>query len=92
MVGGVPPEEEPLHTKARRLARTILSDIQLYTPDAVVQGVRDGTFFELVEKDIFDARNLYQSRVAESVRGVSNYLEDSFQQYIAIKKVELGIS
>jgi CheY-like chemotaxis protein len=86
-----PPEEKPEHEKAKRLARIIASDIQLYNQDAVTEGARNGNFFELLAKDIGDARKLYEQRVPEKIRAKTNYLEESFQALIQKKRKELGI-
>jgi len=73
------------------LARIIASDIQLYNQDAVAEGARNGTFFELLVKDITDARKLYEQRVSEKIRAKTNYLEESFQTLIQKKRKELGL-
>ena len=86
-----PPEEKADHEKAKRLARIIASDIQLYNQDAVAEGARNGTFFELLVKDITDARKLYEQRVPEKIRAKTNYLEESFQTLIQKKRKELGL-
>ena len=86
-----PPEEKADHEKAKRLARIIASDIQLYNQDAVAEGARNGTFFELLVKDITDARKLYEQRVSEKIRAKTNYLEESFQTLIQKKRKELGL-
>ena len=91
MEAAYPPEEKPEHEKAKRLARIIASDIQLYNQDAVTEGARNGNFFELLAKDIGDARKLYEQRVPEKIRAKTNYLEESFQALMQKKRKELGI-
>jgi len=87
----IPPEEMKEHEKAKRLARIIVSDIKLYNQDAVLEGAKNGTFYELLEKDINDARKLYEQRVPENIRAKTNYLEDSFEKLIKEKKEEQGL-
>lgn len=80
----------PLHEKAKRLARLIVSDIVLYNQAAVEKGIRNGNFFEAMSHDVQEARNLYASRVPEDIRKDTNYLDDAFNDLIARKKRELS--
>jgi predicted Zn finger-like uncharacterized protein len=85
------PELPEAHDKAKRLARIIISDIVLYSQARVEEGVRNDTFFELLDDDITEGRALYARRVAEEIRTSSSYLEDGFNDLIAAKKKELGL-
>lgn len=85
------PELPEAHVKAKRLARIIVSDIVLYNQARVEEGVRNGTFFEILADDITEGRALYARRVAEEIRKDSSYLEDGFKELIATKKIELGL-
>ena len=88
-----PPEPEfpEARTKARRLARIIVSDIALYNQAKVEEGVMNGTLYELLADDIAEGRALYIRRVSEEIRKDSSYLEDGFAELIAKKKMELGL-
>lgn len=86
-----PPELPEAHVKARRLARIIVSDIVLYNQAKVEEGVRKGSFHELLADDIKEGRALYERRVSEEVRQASSYLEDAFGELIARKKRELNL-
>jgi len=85
------PEFLEAQTKARRLARIIVSDIALYNQAKVEEGVMNGTFYELLADDIAEGRALYIRRVSEEIRKNSLYLEDGFAELIAKKKMELGL-
>ena len=85
------PEFPEAQTKARRLARIIVSDIALYNQAKVEEGVMNGTFYELLADDIAEGRALYIRRVSEEIRKNSLYLEDGFAELIAKKKMELGL-
>lgn len=85
------PEIPEAHKKAKRLARIIVSDIILYNQAKVEEGVRNGTFYELLADDIREGRALYQRRVAEDIRDVTSYLEDAFEELLAKKRRELGL-
>jgi hypothetical protein len=76
---------------ARRLARLILSDIIIYNAEKVEEGVRDGTFFELLKNEIEDGRNYYESRVPFKVRQKTEFFHETLQQFVDMKREELDI-
>ncbi|WP_136515908.1 response regulator [Geomonas edaphica] len=82
------PEEQ---VKARRLARIIVSDIVLYNQAKVEQGVREGSFYELLADDIREGEYLYQQRVSQQVRDTTSFLKDAFEELIAKKRAELNV-
>lgn len=86
-----PLRETPIHDKAKRLARLIVSDIALYNGPAVEEGIRNNTFAKLLSHEIKEARALYAQRVPEDVRKDTTYLEDAFRELIVRKKRELNI-
>lgn len=86
-----PPELPEAHVKARRLARIIVSDIVLYNQVKVEEGMRKGTFYELLADDIKEGRALYTRRISEEIRQATSYLEDAFEELIARKKRELSL-
>ena len=84
------PSVSPMHEKAKRLARLIVSDIVLYNQAAVEEGIRNGNFFEVMSHDIQEARNLYASRVPEEIRQETNYLDEAFKNLIEQKKRDIS--
>lgn len=72
--------------RAKRLARIIVSDIALYNQDAVAEGIRNGTFFELLKDDIEEGRRLYEKRVPESIRLERDYYREAFDNFISAQK------
>lgn len=86
------PAVSPMHEKAKRLARLIVSDIVLYNQEAVEKGVRNGTFEEVMAHEIQEAKKLYESRVPEEIRNKTNYLDEAFAALIERKKTELDIA
>ena len=86
------PQQLPeAHMKAKRLARIIVSDIILYNQNKVEDGVRNGTFYNLLQDDIREGTALYERRVPEAIRGCTSYLNEAFEELIAKKKQELGL-
>jgi hypothetical protein len=63
--------------RARRLARTIVSDIALYNKDEVTRGIRNDTLFDDLAEEIERGRNLYQSRVAPDVLQATNHYNEA---------------
>ena len=66
---------ERLRESLKRYARIIISDIALYNQELVDQGIREGTFSELLKKEIDEGHRLYLTRVPPSAGGVDHYHE-----------------
>lgn len=77
------------HEEARRLARLILSDIIIYNTAKVDQGIRDGSFFDLLEREITEGRQYFDSRVEMRVRQNSEIFNETLQQFVLMKREEL---
>jgi predicted Zn finger-like uncharacterized protein len=75
--------------KARRLARIIVSDIALYNQEAVTEGIRSGTFFDLLREDVEEGRRLYEQRIPASIRAARDYYQDAFDVFIEAQKKNL---
>jgi len=59
--------------KARRLARTIVSDIALYNREEIRKGIRDDNLFDLLAEEIERGRKLYVSRVSAEIQKQRNF-------------------
>ncbi len=68
--------------KARRFARIIVSDIALYNQEAVIEGIRNGTFYELLKNDVQEGRDLYEKRVPSRIRAMKDYYQEAFDNFI----------
>ena len=69
--------------KARRFARIIVSDVALYNQEAVIEGLRNGTFYEVLKADISEGRDLYEGRVPSVIRAKQDYFQEAFDNFIA---------
>jgi hypothetical protein len=49
---------------ARRLARAISSDLALYNEDKIAEGIRNDNLFDVMQEEIQEGRDLFESRVA----------------------------
>ncbi len=61
------------HEKAKRLARTILSDISLYNQPKIEKGIKNDNLFDLLEEDLQKGLELYRSRVSPEISSQTNY-------------------
>lgn len=72
--------------KARRFARIIVSDIALYNQEAVSDGLKNGTFYELLKEDVDEGRDLYEKRVPVAIKAKRDYYQEAFDNFIAAQK------
>ncbi len=63
--------------QAKRLARTILSDIMLYNQAKVKEGIERDTLFEVLADELAEGRKYYESMVDESVRQTTNFFNEA---------------
>lgn len=82
------PQDAEAHYKARRLARLIVTDIALYNQDLVEEGIRNDSFYTLLDEDIREGRKLYEQRVSAGIRNGTSYLDEAFETFVANKKRE----
>ena len=69
--------------KARRFARIIVSDIALYNQEAVIEGLKNGNFYELLKTDVDEGRELYERRVPDVIKARKDYYQEAFDNFIA---------
>ena len=80
---------ERLQERLRRYARIIISDIALYNQELVERGIRDGTFSELLKKEIEEGYRLYLLRVPSSAGG-KDYYHEAVRDFIAKRTAAQG--
>jgi len=59
--------------KARRLARTIVSDIALYNREEIRKGIKDDNVFEILAVELERGKKLYLSRVSPELQKQKNF-------------------
>jgi predicted Zn finger-like uncharacterized protein len=72
--------------KARRFVRIIVSDIALYNQETVREGVKNGTFYDLLKEDIEEGRKLYEKRVPDSIRSKKDLYQETIDNFIEAQK------
>ena len=65
------------HDEAKRLARTILSDIALYNQAKVKEGIERDSLFEVLSDELAEGRKYYESMVDPAVRESTNFFNEA---------------
>jgi predicted Zn finger-like uncharacterized protein len=76
--------------KARRFARIIVSDIALYNQELVIEGIKKGTFYELLQSDVQEGRELYDNRVPQTIRTKKDYYQEAFDNFLGAAKNKIA--
>jgi len=71
------------HDEARRFARLLVSEIKLYNESKVEQGRKNNDLYERLKEDIDRSRQMYDERIGDDVRKVSNYFYDELVRILA---------
>lgn len=53
--------------KARRLARTIISDIAIYNPEKVEKGIVEDSLFQILDSEFKEGYTFYRESVDDSI-------------------------
>lgn len=85
-----PPTQPDMVEKARRLARTIISDIYLYSRTKFDEAIRNDNFFTVFEQELKEGMKLYKSRIPEDIRATGDYFKEAIDNFIEKKKRELS--
>jgi hypothetical protein len=65
------------HEQAKRLARTILSDILLYNQAKVKEGIEKDSLFDVLSEELAEGRKYYESMVETALRNSTNYFNEA---------------
>ena len=63
--------------EAKRLARTILSDILLYNQAKVKEGIEKDSLFDVLTEELAEGKKYYESMVEEDIRQSSNFFNEA---------------
>ena len=70
-------------SKARRLARALISDMVVYHPGKRQEGLRDGTLKQLFEEEIRKSWEEYSEQVGKDVADSTPYFRDALNEILA---------
>ena len=65
------------HEQAKRLARTILSDILLYNQAKVKEGIEKDSLFDVLSEELAEGRKYYESMVETPLRQNTNFFNEA---------------
>ncbi len=71
----MPPPIITTPEAAIRLARAIVSDIQVYNEDKVIEGLENDNFFDLLSEELERGREHYRSRVDPQLFDRTNFYD-----------------
>ncbi len=63
--------------EAKRLARTILSDILLYNQAKVKEGIEKDSLFEVLTEELAEGKKYYESMVDPEIRESNNFFNEA---------------
>ena len=72
--------------RAKRLARTIMSDIYLYNMAKADEAIRNNTFATVFASEIREGLKLYNSRISQEVRARGDFFKEVIKAFIEKKK------
>jgi len=75
--------------KAKRLARTIINDIYLYNSAKVEDSIRNNNFYNVFTSEIKEGLKLYENRIPQDVRNISDFFREAVENFLAAKKKTL---
>ena len=75
--------------RAKRLARTIVSDIFLYNTAKAEQSIKNDSFFNEFASEIREGLKLYEHRIPQEIRSKGDFFHDTIQDFIDNKKKSL---
>lgn len=72
--------------QAIRLARAICSDVSLYNEEKIVRGIEQDNFFDALEGELEEGRELYRSRLAPDLYARTNFYDRAIVDVILRSK------
>jgi predicted Zn finger-like uncharacterized protein len=82
----VEPSVDEKIERAKRLARTIISDIYLYNTVKAEESIRNNTFSAVFAPEIKEGLKLYESRIEQGVRNRGDFYHEAIRHFIENKK------
>ena len=70
-------------SKARRLARALISDMVVYHPGKRQEGLREGTLKQLFEEEIRKSWEEYSEQVGKELADSTPYFRDALNEILA---------
>jgi DNA-binding response OmpR family regulator len=84
-------KETQSHEAARRLAASIVNDLAQFNAKAVEDGIRHGTFYEVLKDDLEEGLRLYRQQVSPDIIARRDYFQEAVDELITKRKATLGL-
>jgi predicted Zn finger-like uncharacterized protein len=84
-ITGKPLFDEKIE-RAKRLARTIMSDIYLYNTAKADESIRNNNFYFVFAAEIREGLKLYENRISQEIRAQGDFFREAIENFIANKK------
>jgi len=84
-----PSGPDEMVEKAKRLARTILADIYLYSKAKVDAAIKKDTFHSTFAAELREGLKLYEHRVSVEVRSTGDFYNEAVNNFIEKRRKEL---
>ena len=84
-------KETQRHELAKRLAARILADLAQFNAKAVEEGIRNGTFYDLLKDDLEEGLRLYRQQVPPEIIAQRDYFQEAVDELIMKRKAILGL-
>jgi hypothetical protein len=78
-----PAEQAELENKARRFARLLVDEIQLYNQERVEQGRRNSDLYARLKEEIEKSRAAYDRRYGQSLGDTTDYFQQELVRILA---------
>jgi predicted Zn finger-like uncharacterized protein len=78
---------DPAFEKARRLARTIISDIYIYDPAKFENAIKSNTFKTVFASELAEGIKLFKNRVSPAIIGKADFFKEAMEEFLRKKKV-----
>lgn len=76
--------------RAKRLARTIISDIYLYNSAKLDESVRNNNFYAVFAPELREGKKLYDQRILPEIRLIGDFYKEAVENFISTRKKVLS--
>ena len=84
--------DDQFTARAKRLARTIMADINLYSPEKVDKSIQSNSFTEVFASELREGKKLYENRIPQDIRSRGDFFQEALDNFIEGRKKALGLS
>jgi len=74
--------------RARRFARTIISDITVYHAKKIKEGLKNDNLFGMLEKEIEQGRRVYESKVSPEILELHAFYEHAVVDVMLMQSID----